>query len=324
MGSFAFSRPPSNITFQAPSPPLTPHHTTPHHTTPSPPGPLRNGDTPTAFQSMCLGSGHSISIPQYSTESLYCLVLGAPVSHSQLNTDKVSVWENGVGCIWKQAGVWGYNAQGEPILENPHYFAKADFGREHYVPFSKKLGVALRQHLPDVSIFVEMPPHDLHLASFPDISPEDIPNAVNASHWVCSVMLYIFTFVSGRFFRMFLGKLNTTFPYDLFLPVRQHNVVFGSVLRVIQHQYCDKVSCYRQNKHQEYDGVTTLQHKGKSTPIHFRLHDSLSRRYSPLKPSSPNPNPNPNPGMVDGQNGGSPNCHWRVWYSVQHASSIRL
>jgi hypothetical protein len=172
--------------------PLTPHRTTPqHHTTPSPPGPLRNGDTPTAFQSMCLGSGHSISIPQYSTESLYCLVLGAPLSHSILNTDKVSVWENGVGCIWKEAGVWDYNAQGEPILLNPHYFAKADFGREHYIPFSKKLAVALRQHLPAVSIFVEMPPHDLHLAQFPDIPPEEIPNAVNASHWVCSIMLYM-------------------------------------------------------------------------------------------------------------------------------------
>jgi hypothetical protein len=179
--------------------PLTPYHITPHHITPrhatppSPPGPLRNGETPTAFQSMCLGSGHSISIPQYSTESLYCLVLGAPVSHSQLNTDKVSVWENGVGCIWKEAGVWDYNKQGEPILLNPHYFAKADFGREHYLPFSKKMAVALRQHLPDVSIFVEMPPHDLHLAQFPDIPPEEIPNAVNASHWVCSIMLYIFT-----------------------------------------------------------------------------------------------------------------------------------
>jgi hypothetical protein len=101
-----------------------------------------------------------------------------------MNTDNTSVWKEGTRCIWREAGIWDLDVRGVPVLLNPTFFAKADFGREHYVPFAKKFGEALRLHLPDVSIFVEMPPHDLQLAHFPDIPPGELPNAVNASHWV--------------------------------------------------------------------------------------------------------------------------------------------
>ena len=173
-------------------------------------GPLRNGHMPTALQGMGLASGVPTAVGYHSTGSLYCLITGRPQQREVLNAEGASVWVEGRGCPWRAEGVWSVEEGGKLRVAKPEYFAGADFGKEHYLPFARRYAAAIQEALGSADApmcFVEMPPADLGLCSFPSIGKEELPNAINAAHWYDQITLF-----AKRYFGSLSWDVQTNTP----------------------------------------------------------------------------------------------------------------
>lgn len=98
-------------------------------------GELKYDFAPTPFQGMCLGE----SIPQVVgrwSNGFMQHVLGRPDSKELVDPRGTRAWKQTHRCIWKDEGVWKMDAEGQPKLLRPDYFADVDFGRDCYVPFA--------------------------------------------------------------------------------------------------------------------------------------------------------------------------------------------
>jgi len=157
--------------------------------------PLKKGFMPTPIQQMALGAGIPQDVKWYSAA-------GLPWATSRLNEGRRSVWAAEHSCVWAQHGVWAREGDMKATLLRPDYFADADFGKDHYVPFAKDYAARIREAawapaLPPLLLFAELPPADLGVASFPEIPPEEISSAVNASHWYDNITLYMGSFTAS-------------------------------------------------------------------------------------------------------------------------------
>lgn len=164
-------------------------------------GPLKNGLMPTPFDGMALGSGFPRRVGRYAIDSLKCLAAGLPISTELVNAGRLSAWLPGFECPWRAHGVWSVDANsGEPALLRPDYFAPkpgADFGLDFYVPFTKQFSERVRAagHA-DWLIFVEMPPADLGLCTFPVLDVAHLGGGiVHAPHWYDQLTLFLGRFV---------------------------------------------------------------------------------------------------------------------------------
>ena len=98
----------------------------------------RQGDAPTWFQSFQLGAGLAVKVDTYGPA---CIRLGC----RELNTTHKRAWRPGVGCLWKEYGVWGVVGDEVELLQ-PDYFcwrrlsegAKVgvDPVRDYFAPFA--------------------------------------------------------------------------------------------------------------------------------------------------------------------------------------------
>ena len=98
----------------------------------------QEGDTPTWFQSFQLGAGLAVKVDTYGQ---YSIRIGC----RDLNTTHKRVWRHGVGCLWKEYGVWGVVGDEVELLQ-PDYFcwrwlsegAKVgvDPLRDYFAPFA--------------------------------------------------------------------------------------------------------------------------------------------------------------------------------------------
>ncbi|RLN51956.1 hypothetical protein BBP00_00009783, partial [Phytophthora kernoviae] len=158
-------------------------------------GMLQNGYAPTAFQGMLLGEGVAQDV-EFWNAGLMTLMRGKPSRVENVDPKDARAWKEGFGCVWKEAGVWGFDKEGEPQLLKPDYFDGVDFGKEFYLPFAKRFTKRLQGVFPKTMIFVEMPPVDFGDMEFPQITKEDIPNAVNAMHWYDGITLLTTTWRS--------------------------------------------------------------------------------------------------------------------------------
>ncbi|KAG3187697.1 putative glycosyl hydrolase [Phytophthora cactorum] len=158
-------------------------------------GIIQNGYAPTALQGMALGEGIAQDVDVWNS-GIMTLIRGKPSKVEIVDPKGVRAWKEGFGCVWKEAGVWNIDAEGKPQLLKPDYFSGVDFGKEFYVPFAKKFTKRLQQVFPNAMIFVEMPPVDFGDMEFPQITNEDIPNAVNAMHWYDGITLLTTTWRS--------------------------------------------------------------------------------------------------------------------------------
>ena len=143
-------------------------------------GALRIGLHPTPFQSMQLGAG----VPQ--TVDVWSMSLRGPrrTGTQTLNTQKARAWQPGFDCIWRQHGVWDFDAQGQPQLHQPQYFSGVngrvvDFTQDYYRPFANRLAQVIRSVDPDALIFIETVPQRLP----PQWGATDAANVVSAPHW---------------------------------------------------------------------------------------------------------------------------------------------
>lgn len=167
---------------------------------------FKNGLTPNFFQTMLLGEGVAQEVEVWGS-GLLNMLRNKPKGRQVIDPKGVRAWKAGYGCVWKEHGVWGVDASGKPKLLRPDYFAHTDFGRECYLPFAKKFAARIQRVLPKAMIFAEMPPMDFGASEFPEITPEDIPNAVNAAHWYDIITLLTTSWRSYISLDFFTGKV---------------------------------------------------------------------------------------------------------------------
>lgn len=153
-----------------------------------PVGFIQSGYAPTALQGMALGEGIAQDVGFWNS-SVWTLLRGKPSRVETIDPHGQRAWREGFECVWKQAGVWGCDAQGKPQLLEPNYFSNVHFGTDFYLPFARKFAKQIQQVFTNAMIFVELPPVDFGSTDFPTITNEDIPNAVNAMHWYDVVTL---------------------------------------------------------------------------------------------------------------------------------------
>lgn len=160
-------------------------------------GPLKNDLMPTPFEGMALGAGHAMRIGRYAIDDLRSLAAGMPVSTEVVNEGRRSAWLPGHECVWKAHGVWDVR-DGAPVLLRPDYFRACDFGVECYLPFAERYAREVRAAGQEGwMLFVEMPPADLGLCTFPKMDVAKLGGAVvHAPHWYDQLTLFLGRFVS--------------------------------------------------------------------------------------------------------------------------------
>ncbi len=153
----------------------------------SPGGILSLGASPTPYQSMLLGVG----LPQ----EVACWKLGfASVKRDGtrlLNSEKRRAWSEGRDCIWRQHGVWDFEATGTPHLLRPDYFAQVngravDFAQDYYPPFANRFAEAIHAVDANALIFIETETGKQP----PKWGEDDAPNIVYAPHWYDGFVLF--------------------------------------------------------------------------------------------------------------------------------------
>lgn len=144
------------------------------------------GAVPTPFESMLLGDGNSALIDSFSLGPFSLKDEGKV----KINNERLSIWKNKEGCIWRQHSVWGYNKENQPEILQKEYFSLADddFNRDYYEPFAVKYAHAINAINPDWFICVDnvlFPlPHPL-----PELKKYNEVKWINGSHWYDDVTL---------------------------------------------------------------------------------------------------------------------------------------
>ncbi|NIS81124.1 MAG: cellulase family glycosylhydrolase [Anaerolineales bacterium] len=159
----------------------------------APGGIIRLGPSPTPLQAMLLGSG----IPQ-QVDVWGLGVRGEQVKGSEwVNPLGVRAWLPGYDCVWRRAGVWDYDAKGQPQLLRPDHFTrvegrKVDFSHDYYLPFANRFSEVIRSVHPQALIFIESDPRNPP----PKWGLEDASGIVYAPHWYDGYVLFMKNFWS--------------------------------------------------------------------------------------------------------------------------------
>jgi hypothetical protein len=145
---------------------------------------LRLSASPLPLQSFALGMGDTVEVDYF--------VKSWPWPSKKkgtriLNKEKLSVWQEGKSCIWKEHGVWEYNKDKKPVLLKNHYFTKRedgthyDFKKDFYLPFLQKYALAIKEGNSDLKFLFEPVPNE----DPPSFNKEDDwhSNCIYAPHW---------------------------------------------------------------------------------------------------------------------------------------------
>jgi hypothetical protein len=143
-------------------------------------GIIKNGTMPTPFEGMVLGDGNSLEVSRYE----FALTGAQETGKILVNPNKFSAWKNAGHDIWKEAGVWGYDAQQKPKLLKPDYFKMVngrgvDFSEDYFKPVAKKYREAIHSINSNWLIFAEA----ALLHELPKFSETESSQMVNAGHW---------------------------------------------------------------------------------------------------------------------------------------------
>jgi hypothetical protein len=171
-----------------------------------PPPLLRVGDTPTAYQGMLLAAGYPQQIETWNLSLLGPKLVG----RSLRNQGRIRLWRDGFPDIWRQNGVWGVDAKGEPQLLRPHHFCevqgKAVRFRDYLEPFLQCYAREIRAVDPDTAIFIEGLPGQVGLRWPLD----ELPAVVAAPHWYDGLTLVTAKYRPCLALDLNTGKLQLT------------------------------------------------------------------------------------------------------------------
>ena len=137
-------------------------------------------EAPTPYQSMLLGAG----LPQEVDYWSIGLASIKKTGKHRLNDGRQRAWLPGYDCIWKQNGVWDFDASGTAHLLRPDHFAQVNgkpvsFNADYYRVFNNRFSETIRSAHPEALVFIE---------STPDPNPYkpgelDAKEIVYAPHW---------------------------------------------------------------------------------------------------------------------------------------------
>jgi hypothetical protein len=193
------------------------------------------GPTPSPFQAMLAGSGYPQEVAVWETTLQGPQQVGTTI----INPQKLSLWREGYGCVWKQNGVWT-DEDGTPRVLRAHHFVREagrtiDFPNEYLKPFALRFVEAIRAVHPEAIIFLEGVPHQGH----PRWGTGDPPNVANAAHWYD-----VRTLVSKHFDR------DATFDWST------GQVVTGQ--EAVRQSFADQLGRFKQASLDEMGGIPTL------------------------------------------------------------------
>lgn len=148
---------------------------------------IRNGPSPSPFQSMALASGKTMKVENWVIGNRGAKMKG----WVDVNPKGIKTWMNGYKCVWKNAGVWDMDKLGNPVLLKPDYFAevegkKVDFGQDFLLPFIQQFTKKIRKIISNAIIFAESP------VSHPPplMDTKTSKNMVYAPHWYDAMTLF--------------------------------------------------------------------------------------------------------------------------------------
>ncbi len=197
---------------------------------------LKMGPMPTPWQAIQLAAGFPQRVPIFPLG-----ILGVPLKkHVLLNAERTSAWLPGRTCVWRENGVWDYDADGKPELLRPAHFAcvgdrDVEFTRDYLLPFSRKYAEAIHTVAPRTMIFVENEVEDVSPV-WPEASDHRV---VYAPHWYDGI-----TLITKRFFP-FIGS-----------DMRSRQPVFGR--KAIRRSYARQLGIFREEGAVQMGGVPVL------------------------------------------------------------------
>jgi len=161
------------------------------------------------------------------------------VSSHWLNTEKRRAWREGYECVWRQHGVWDYDASDTPRLLQPDYFTKVNerevsFNQDYYRPFANRFSSAIRSVDDKALIFLE----PVASPSLPQWGEEDAKNVVYAPHWYDGFTL--------------IKDYSPCVAVDFFT----QKIVFGP--RAIKDSFTDQLASLRRKACSNFGGVPAL------------------------------------------------------------------
>ena len=136
----------------------------------------------TPFDAMLTAAGFPREIPYRAIKGFGIREIRRDI----LNPDKSSCWLEGFEDVWRREGVWGVDEADRPvILRNDHFSVRdgqqVDFIDDYFAAFVKRYATAIREVIPNMTIFV-VPPYRVKPGERQ--LPADLPeNIVNAGHW---------------------------------------------------------------------------------------------------------------------------------------------
>jgi hypothetical protein len=159
----------------------------------------RLGDFPTPLQAMQAASGQTVEIGIWGFD----LLGNRKKSKRTLNPGKERLWRAGMGCVWRQNGVWDFDSSGNPLLLKPDHFYsvnghKINVADDYYKPFANRFAQEIRAEMPNALIFVETEPS----TPPPHWTEKDESNIVYAPHWYDGITLV---------FKRYLGFIGADF-----------------------------------------------------------------------------------------------------------------
>lgn len=162
---------------------------------------LKNGATPTPYQSMLLGWG----FPQVVEEWSFSPAGNRQNGMVSLNTGGRRAWREGANCVWRANGVWDIDASGTPHLLRPTHFDGIDFHEDCLRPFMNAYAEAIRAVDPKALIFIEA--DALGNDHPPQWGRSDAGNIVFAPHWYDGL-----TLLTKRYWKFVAFDVHTLRP----------------------------------------------------------------------------------------------------------------
>jgi len=139
------------------------------------------GPLPAWFDLLVMPAGVTRTVPYQEWSGLQLEVVGEVT----LNPQRVSAWKDGAPDIWREAGVWDFDAAGRPQLLRRDHFAGVRFFADCVRPFVARYSQAVRAVDADAVIFIEGEPNSTEIMQAPPGTP-----VVNASHWYDECALF--------------------------------------------------------------------------------------------------------------------------------------
>ncbi len=146
------------------------------------------GYTFTPIDAILTGSGYSRVVGYKEVKRLGV----KETRRDELNKGKVTCWFESAEDIWKNEGVWGFDTDGNPIIQNNDYFVvkhskKVNFYQDYLSPFIYEYTKNIREVIPNTIIFFES--HPIRIMRGEKITFNVPENVVHAGHWYDGVSL---------------------------------------------------------------------------------------------------------------------------------------